>query len=114
MDSRTVPRRSRFDGALGLVYLDRTTPDQAVEQTGLLQEFDEERQLTKRGDRRVRLPRHIDTPGVGVDRNRPISRRNNRRLFTQRVPRNQSMIFVHASMVLAILSGAQHQPPDLG
>jgi hypothetical protein len=24
------------------------------------------------------------------------------------------MIFAHASMVLAILHGAQHQPPDLG
>jgi hypothetical protein len=35
-------------------------------------------------------------------------------LFTRRVSQNQGMIFAHASMVLAILHGAQHQPPDLG
>ena len=87
---------------LGWVGLDRTTPDQAVEQTGLLQEFDEERQLTKRGDRRVRLPRHIDTPGVGVDRNRPYQPSQQPAVVHPAGAADQSMIFVHASMVLAI------------
>ena len=65
--------------------MDQATRDPAVEQAGLLQVFDEERQLTERCDRRARVPLDIDTARVGIDWNRSRGDWLKQRLFTRRV-----------------------------
>ena len=65
-DGSTVPNRSRFFGAFGLVSNSGQSATQAIKQPGVFQVVDEERQLPEWRDRRGRVPLNVDPAGEGV------------------------------------------------
>jgi hypothetical protein len=76
--------------------MQRAGGDQVIEQAGRLQKGDEERHLARRGDRSVRVPIDVDTPGEGVDWHWLITRQINQRLFTLGVTWEEVVSFGHA------------------
>jgi hypothetical protein len=81
-----------FGGGIRAGERQRTVRHPGVEQSGLLEIVDEERQLPERRDRGRRIPFDVNPAGKGVRDRRPSL---NHRLFTRRLSKNILLVRFH-------------------